>query len=163
MGLLDHGRCRDTEAALRGRISDLEDREERLLEMIQELQKEGRDREREWVERYTTLLNPAASRLGAINHRTMHEPAPAPVAAPPIPDALDLNPDLLPADIAPAKNYPDRSKPTRPMPILTPADAGFRPGRAQGPVRIPVQTIPAPAVNEDGDGRIAGGLILEKE
>lgn len=153
-----HDRCRDTEAALRGRIHDLEDREERLLEMIQELQKEGRDREREWCERYTALLNPAASRTMAINHRMTHEPVQG--IAPPtsVTEPADLDAVLpISPDVAPKISYVDRDKPVRPMPILTPRDAGFRPSR----VRVPVQTIPA--TNEDGDGRVAGGLILEKE
>ena len=128
MALLQfHARCRDAEAALRGRISDLEEREDRLLERIAELQTQMQDQNKEWIERYTTLLNPAAARMMAINQRIGVGPAPTPQPDPAPVQVPDF--PTTSADAMPQISYADRGKPVRPMPVLSPSAAGFRPAR----------------------------------
>lgn len=143
MGIFnDHSRCRDVEAALRGRISDLEEREERLLQRIEEIEDKHRGAQQEWVERYTALLNPAAARTMAVNHRIRQGTTIAPSPTSPVTDDPGSDPGPGPetargtsADaLSKPFVYPDRNRRVRPMPVLTPDQAGFRVGR-----RIPVR------------------------
>ncbi len=129
MPLIDfHSRCRDTEAALRGRISDLEDRESQHLDRISELMSQILDLDKSWAERYTSLLNPAAARMQAQNQRIVNPmPYVVPPTTTPAPEPeLDRTPDSEDAAahfIPPPKpDYSSRTSRVRPMPIMTPRD-----------------------------------------
>lgn len=146
MALIDlHGRCRDTEAALRGRISDLEDRLEELQDKLFAQHEAAAERERDLIDRYTNLLNPAAARMQAMNQRIVNAvPVPAPTPEPepaPVPDAPQAE-----SEIPPKIEYTN-TRPTMAMPKLTPYDAGLRARR------VPVQTLN----NVSADDTVATG------
>lgn len=140
MALIDlHGRCRDTEAALRGRISDLEDRLEELQDKLFEQHAAASERYLELQDRYTNLLNPAAARMQAVNQRITN---PVPVSVPepaPVPEPDAPRPE---SEIPPKIEYKN-TRPTMAMPKLTPYDVGLRSRR------VPVQIAQPPVEQQE--------------
>lgn len=133
-----HSRCRSSEAALRGRVSDLEDQVADLLNKLFAQHEAAAERERELIDRYTNLLNPAAARMQAMNTRIVNTPPAAPVASTPVPEP-EPEPDApRPESEIPPQIVYTNTRPTMSMPKLTPYDAGLRPRR------VPVQTIQPP-------------------
>lgn len=135
MPLIDfHSRCRDTEAALRGRVSDLEEVVATLYQRLEAQHEAAVVRERELMDRYTALLNPAAATLQARNRRIEAAVAVATTAPSPHHTADDT-PDRPDDPPPPPVVYRDRDTPVRRMPVFTPHAAGYR------PVRVPVQVM----------------------